>query len=169
MKVLVAAASRHGSTEMIADCIREELESSGCRTHLADPDTVVSIAEYDAIVLGSGVYGGRWLAAARKLAQRIEPQRAGKPVWLFSSGPITETDGPGTTPADAVEWMRRLDARGHAIFAGRLERTQLGLGERLALRGIDAPSADHRSWLEIGRWARSIAATLRETAPVAVA
>lgn len=169
MKVLVTAASRHGSTEMIADCIREELESSGCRTHLADPDTVLSIAEYGAIVLGSAVYGGRWLASARKLAQRIEPQRDGKLIWLFSSGPVSDQEDPGQAPADATEWIERLHAQGHAVFAGRLDRKQLGLGERFALRELDAPSADHRSWLEIGRWARSIAASVREATPAAVA
>lgn len=159
MKVLVVAASRHGSTEMIADCIREELESSGCRTHLADPDSVRDISEYDAVVLGSAVYDGRWLTTARKLASRIEPQLDGKPVWLFSSGPVGgQQSGP---VRDAVEWTARLHARGHEVFAGRLDRTQLGVLERVAARGLHAPDGDDRSWLEIGRWARAIAAALR--------
>src|SRR5574338_1050632 len=86
MKVLVAAASRHGSTEMIADCIHEELEYGGCQADLADADSVTSIADYDAVILGSAVYSGHWLKGARKLAGRLETELRGKPVWLFSSG-----------------------------------------------------------------------------------
>ena len=161
MKVLVTAASRHGSTQMIADCIREELEAAGCRVHLADPDSVADVEEYDAVVLGSAVYAGHWLKPARKLAQRLEFDLRGKPVWLFSSGPVGEPAKPAGSPIDAIEWSGRLHAQGHEVFTGRLDREQLGFGERLVVRAVDAPNGDYRSWLVIGRWARSIATALK--------
>jgi menaquinone-dependent protoporphyrinogen oxidase len=163
MRVLVVVASRHGSTNLIADCLREELDAAGCQADLLDVEAAPGIAEYDAVVLGSAVYGGHWLKPARKFAERYEAGLRGKPVWLFSSGPVGEPARPDDPPVDAVEWLRRLGARGHEVFAGRLERAQLGWGERLRARAIDAPDGDYRSWLAIGRWARSIAAELRQT------
>jgi len=160
MKVLVAAASRHGSTELIADCIHEELEYSGCQAELADPDGVTSLADYDAVVLGSAVYAGHWLKPAKRLVTRLEGQLRGKPVWLFSSGPISGRANLSEPPADAAEISARLGAKEHRVFDGRIERDQLGFGERLRLRG--AASSDDRDWLEIGRWARSIATSLHE-------
>jgi hypothetical protein len=39
--------------------------------------------------LGSAVYLGRWLPSARWVARRFEAQLRERPVWLFSSGPVT--------------------------------------------------------------------------------
>lgn len=164
MKVLVAAASRHGSTEMIADCIREELEFGGCDADLIDPDSVASVREYDAVVLGSAVYAGHWLKPARKLADRLEPALRGKPVWLFSSGPVGGAGKAIAPSVDGGELARRLGAREHRVFPGRIEPVKLSTLERWRVRGADAED-DDRDWLEVGRWARSIAATLRADEP----
>lgn len=161
MKVVVAAASRHGSTGMIADCIHEELEYGTCQADLMDPDALTSVAEYDAVVIGSAVYDGHWLKPARKLASRLEAELRDKPVWLFSSGPVGALASGSEDPEDAVEIGRRLGARGHRVFPGRVERARLGVGERLKLRASGVENEDDRDWIEIGRWARSIAATLR--------
>lgn len=161
MKVVVAAASRHGSTEMIADCIHEELEYGGCQADLMDADSLTSVAEYDAVVLGSAVYDGHWLKSARKLASRLEAQLDGKPVWLFSSGPVGALARGAAAPSDAAEIARRLHAKDHRVFPGRVERDKLGVGERFRLRTSGGANGDDRDWIEIGRWARTIAAALR--------
>ncbi|HET7182368.1 MAG TPA: flavodoxin domain-containing protein [Candidatus Limnocylindrales bacterium] len=170
MKVIVAVASRHGSTEMIADCIHEELAYAGCQAYLLDVDAVTSLADYDAVVLGSAVYSGHWLKRAGKFASRFEAALRRMPVWLFSSGPVSAAS-PSTAPVEALEISARIGAREHRVFPGRIERDQLGLGERLRLRGFSGQSADDREWIEIGRWARSIAAALRAgtQAPAAAA
>ena len=164
MKVVVAAASRHGSTEMIADCLHEELEYAGCPAYRMDPDSLTSVADYDAVILGSAVYEGHWLKPARKLAVRLENELRGKPVWLFSSGPVGSID-PDAPPVDAVEVAGRLGAREHRVFPGRVEQDQLSFGERLGVRRLGGRSEDDRDWIEIGRWARSIAKTLLAEEP----
>lgn len=166
MKVLVAVASRHGSTRMVGDCIREELEATGVRAHLGEPQLIGSLDEYDAVVLGSAVYAGRWLAAARQFADRYESQLQGKPVWLFSSGPIGQTPKPIDPPAEAVALATRLHARDHRVFAGRLDRDVLGTGERLVIRVVGAPTGDFRKWEEVGAWARGISAALKAEVPL---
>jgi menaquinone-dependent protoporphyrinogen oxidase len=149
---------------MIADCIHEELEYGGCQADRMDPDALTSVAEYDAVVLGSAVYDGHWLKPARKLASRLEAQLRTKPVWLFSSGPVGSVAGASEASGDAVEIGRRLGARDHRVFPGRIEPAQLGFGERFRVRTSGGSEGDDRDWIEIGRWARSIAATLRAEA-----
>ena len=164
MKVLVTVASRHGSTAMMADCIREELEGLGHRAHVLAPELVTDVSSYDAVVLGSGVYGGRWLGAARKVAARLEADFRHRPIWLFSSGPVGDPAKPTQPPADALELTRRLQAEDHQVFEGRLDRTQLGVGERLIVRAVRAPSGDYRQWPAITAWARLIGDALTERA-----
>jgi menaquinone-dependent protoporphyrinogen oxidase len=45
-------------------------------------------ASFDAVVLGSAVYAGRWLDPARQYAALYADVLRARPVWLFSSGPI---------------------------------------------------------------------------------
>jgi menaquinone-dependent protoporphyrinogen oxidase len=170
MKVLVTVATRHGSTWMIGEALREELVATGLQAHLLEPELLRDISDYDAVVIGSAVYSGRWLKPARKFVQRFEAQLAGKPVWLFSSGPIGDPARPTAPPAEALDIALRVRARDHQVFEGRLERDILSVGERAVTRLMGAQSGDHRPWVAVTIWARQIAASLkRELEPALVA
>ena len=67
MRVLVVAASKHGSTAEIATALGEALARRGITTAVADAEKVADIEDHDAFVLGSAVYAGRWRKAARSL------------------------------------------------------------------------------------------------------
>src|SRR5688500_5163106 len=92
MRVLVAGASKHGSTREIAKAIAEELRAAGLDADLRDAGNVTSLAGYDAVVLGSAIYMGRWMPEAKHLVERFQPQLAALPVWLFSSGLLGADD-----------------------------------------------------------------------------
>jgi menaquinone-dependent protoporphyrinogen oxidase len=161
MKVLVAVASRHGSTSMIGDAIREELVATGVKAHLTEPELVKDISQYDAVVLGSAVYAGRWLKPARAFAKRFEAELTRKPVWLFSSGPTGEPPKPAQPAAEALELAHRLGARDHQVFEGRIEPDVLGFGERTVVRVARAETGDFRPWVAITVWARRISKALK--------
>ena len=93
MKVLVTAASAHGSTAAIARAIGNELTAQGFAVTALPPEQVRSIEEYDAIILGSAVYTGHWLKPANDFAAMFSEELAAKPVWLFSSGPVGDPAG----------------------------------------------------------------------------
>lgn len=168
MKVLVTVASRHGSTSMIGDAIREELVATGVTTHMVEPELVTDISPYDAVVLGSAVYAGRWLKPARAFAKRFEAELARKAVWLFSSGPIGEPPKPTQPAADALELADRLGARDHQVFEGRIEPAVLSVIERATVRMVGAEAGDYRPWVAITVWARRISSTLKAEAPAPV-
>jgi menaquinone-dependent protoporphyrinogen oxidase len=162
MKVLVATASRHGSTTEVAEAVAAALAEAGLAVDALDAAAVTDLGGYDAAVLGSAVYMGRWLPPARELAQRHEGELAAIPVWLFSSGPLGEPPHPEGEPAEVEELAARIAARGHAVFAGRLERADLGRRERAVVGLVKAPYGDYRAWEEIRGWAQSIAAELTD-------
>ena len=131
-------------------------------TELAPAD-VDEVGAYDAVVLGSAVYAGRWLAPATSLVARLQPQLAERPVWLFSSGPI----GDPLTPAKEVDVsgvLASTRAIEHRLFAGRLDRSELGPLERAMVRAVHASDGDFRDWREVSHWAGEIADTLKAAA-----
>jgi menaquinone-dependent protoporphyrinogen oxidase len=169
MRVLVATASRHGGTAEIGRVIGAILADRGLETDVAEPGSIGSIDAYDAVVLGSAVYAGRWLEPARSFVERFGAGLADRPAWLFSSGPIGESAEPGKDAPEGDRLAAALRARGHRVFAGRLEKGDLSLPERLVIAAVRAPAGDFRPWEEVVAWAGEIATALtaKEPAPVA--
>jgi menaquinone-dependent protoporphyrinogen oxidase len=168
MNVLVAVASRHHSTYEIGGRLARALEGAGLIVDLRRPEEVVALDDYDAVVLGSGVYAGRWLPAATQLADRLADELGERPVWLFSSGPVGDASAPAGDLSAVAGILARIDGRGHRVFAGRLEAAELKLGEKLVLKVVRAKTGDYRDWTAIDAWAREIAAELGEPAAVAL-
>jgi menaquinone-dependent protoporphyrinogen oxidase len=163
MRILVSTASRHGSTAEVATRIAGTLRSA------LPADTVDELpaaragdpSAYDAVVLGSAVYMGRWLDDARKLAERIAAQPP-RPVWLFSVGPIGDPPKPDEEPAELGDLVRATHARGHRLFAGRMDRHRLSLGEKAVAMALRVPDGDFRDWDALDAWGTQIAAELSQ-------
>ena len=166
MKVLVTAASKHGATEEIARAIAMELELEGIVADVLPPDGVDSVDDYDAVILGSGVYAGHWMGNAMNLADRESEALARRPVWLFSSGPLGDPPAPATEPVDVAKVVELTGARGHRVIAGRLDKHDLSLGERAITAVVRAPEGDYRPWDQIAAWAKEIARDLKVEAGV---
>jgi len=165
MHVLVAVASRHGSTlEMgryIADALEQADPESELRADLQAVESVTDLAAYDAVVLGSAVYAGHWLRSARDLVDRYETELQQLPLWLFSSGPVGDPPRPNEDPVEVAAISSRLAAREHRLFSGRLDPAELGLTEKALVKLVRAKEGDYRSWSEMASWATSIAVALR--------
>ena len=169
MKVLIAVASRHGSTVEVATRIERVLIEAGMTTVVATPELITNLAGYDAVILGSAVYGGRWLASAKDFVSRNLSGLIERPVWIFSSGPIGGQPANDEEALDVASARTDTRAREHRVFAGRLERSRLGLAERAIVRVVRAPDGDFRPWEEITAWAHSIAIALETPLVPAVA
>jgi menaquinone-dependent protoporphyrinogen oxidase len=164
VKILVTAASRHGATLELAGAIRGILAEAGHEVELLAPERVGIVAPYDAVVLGSAVYAGRWLPTARDLVERELDGLLERPVWLFSSGPIGEPAKPVETPAEATSIADRVHAVEHRVFEGKLDRRSLGFAEKAIVTMVGAAEGDFRPWDGVVTWARSIVATLASRA-----
>jgi menaquinone-dependent protoporphyrinogen oxidase len=161
MKVLVTAASKHGSTHEIGEAIAMQIQALGIPAEFCDLDAPMRHIDASAVVLGSPIYMGKWLPEAREFAEKHRSQLKSLPVWLFSSGPLGDGHEVPTDPPEKIdELCAEIDAREHRIFGGRLNSDALGLGEKVLTRVIGAPEGDYREWSEIHAWARDIGETL---------
>lgn len=164
-RTLVAYAGRMGGTEGIAQAIADEIRRAGIDVDLRPADQVRSLTGYDAVVLGSAVYAGRWLRPARTLLKRLvgnrhlaDPMR----VWLFQSGPLGADHATAAvpTPSRVAAWAIALGADQPTTFGGRLEpATAKGfLARRMAAGDM---AGDYRDFARITAWAAEIAARLK--------
>jgi menaquinone-dependent protoporphyrinogen oxidase len=169
MTTLVTYASKHGSTEEIAEHITATLRRSGIETDLKPVEAVREIEPYVAVALGSAIYYGFWLKEAREFVHRYEAALAARPVWLFSSGPLgVEVKDAEPPPNEFAEFQESVKPRDLRIFFGALDYSQLSFMERMVVKGVRAPEGDFRDWDAIEEWAESIAHTLQRVAPAPV-
>jgi menaquinone-dependent protoporphyrinogen oxidase len=164
--ILVAYASKHDATAEIAHFIGDVLrEREGISADVRGAETVQDLTGYDAVVLGSAVYVGKWQAEAANFLEEHEQALAQRPVWLFSSGPTGEGD-PVTLlkgwefPEALKPVAERIQPRDIALFHGHLNPAKLSLFERMVVKGVRAPVADSRDWAMIRAWAQRIAQAL---------
>jgi menaquinone-dependent protoporphyrinogen oxidase len=190
-RALVVHASRHGATAGIAERIGERLRAAEIDAVVAPAAEQPDPTDFDAYVVGSGVYMGSWLKdGIEYLEQNVEALRV-RPTWLFSSGPLPNAgsdrpavaddpyggalgpaDGPGSGGRKRIEGLAaQIGARGHKLLQGAFDPNDppKALSERLA-RMMPAvksilPAGDFREWDVIDAWADEIAAAIAE--PVA--
>ncbi|HKO34649.1 MAG TPA: flavodoxin domain-containing protein [Candidatus Limnocylindria bacterium] len=160
MNILVTVASKHGATAEIASRIAATLREDGHEVEVLAPPAVRDVTRYDAVILGSGVYAGRWIGSAKEFGEANADALRARPVWLLSSGPLGETPKPAEDPADATKMVELLHPRGHRVFAGSLSKEEMGFAERAIIGMVKAPYGDFRNWSEITAWAHEIAREL---------
>jgi len=163
-RVLVVVATKHGATRGIAEAITRELADApptGLTVVLQEAEHDPSPDGFDAVVIGSAVYAGRWRESARDWVSAHAAALRVRPVWLFSSGPIGFPPFPPDEPHDAPPLSQLIGARGHQVFPGRLDKSLLNLGERAMVTAMRAPLGDFRDWDAVRAWAAEVGAQLR--------
>ncbi|MEU1511082.1 flavodoxin domain-containing protein [Streptomyces sp. NPDC005811] len=161
--VLVTYGTTNGSTAEIAEAVADVLRKDGLSVEARPARDVVSVAPYDAVVVGGGLYAGRWHKDARRFVRRHRRTLAGRPVWLFSSGPLDPSASERDIPP--VRGVRRamtaLDARQHITFGGCLEEGAKGRVAGMILRS--GKGGDFRDFAAIETWADGIAQELNRS------
>ncbi len=166
-KVLVAYASKHGSTAGLAEAVAKALEARGLDVDLMEAGRVRSVEPYRGVVIGSAVYMARWRPEAKRLLRRHGRALAERDLWLFSSGPV------GEQPADlddpkAERWLRppkvkalgeALGAHDHVVFGGSVAEDG-GFMRRKMAQGTPPELRDLRDWDEVRAWAGRVADVL---------
>ena len=162
MRVLVSAASRYGATAGIAEAIGRKLEDESLDVDVVPVEEVVDLDAYDSVVLGSGVYAGRWLKPAREFVDEHASELASKQTWLFSSGPIGDPPKPeGEDAVKVADLVTKTGAHEHRLFAGKLDKSGMAFADRAIVAAVRSPEGDFRDWEEITEWANGIAEALK--------
>jgi menaquinone-dependent protoporphyrinogen oxidase len=173
-RVLVAYATRHGSTRGIAERVAARLRGAGLEAAARPASEVRNASAYDAFVVGGAAYMFRWLGDATSFVERNRATLAARPTWLFSSGPIGTdlVDKQGgdvleaTVPREFPRLREMIRPRGERVFFGAIDPAAkpIGIVERLTSLMPAArdslPKGDFRDWPAIDAWADEIAAAL---------
>lgn len=119
-RILVAYATKRNGTAEIAERIAEELRSRGHEVDSCAARRARLQTGYDAAVVGSCLYAGRWRREAVKLVAGLA--RTDIPVWLFHSGPLGDEEAvqPQPLPKTVERHRDRIDLRDATTFGGRL-------------------------------------------------
>jgi menaquinone-dependent protoporphyrinogen oxidase len=187
MKVLVAYASKAGSTKGIAEFIGEKLRERGVPADVYDVNYVQGPEGYDAFIVGSAVYMFHWIREAKQFVLKNRATLSARPTWLFSSGPVglqkTNPKGQDLTdvsvsgPKEIAELIEAAKPRDHRVFFGVLDSNKLGGAMGLTYRFMrrsksvreSMPDGDYRDWKDIETWANGIADALSAYGTIAPA
>jgi menaquinone-dependent protoporphyrinogen oxidase len=161
MKLLVTYASKYGSTAEIAEVVGKELRKRSYQVEVKPVDGVGSLQGYGGFVVGSALYAGSWIEPAAEFLRSNQELLAGRPVWLFSSGPTGEGDpneilGGWTFPEDLATVREAIKPKDVILFHGHIDPDKLNVGEKLIIKSVNATVGDFRDWLVIRSWARRI-------------
>jgi menaquinone-dependent protoporphyrinogen oxidase len=163
MNVLVAYASKRGSTAEIAETVAATLRREGLGVCLEPVEDVRSLERFDAVVLGSAVYMKRWRGDARHFLKKHRKALRQMPFWVFSSGPVGDPandDPEWMEPPKLAEKVGDLGGRDHVVFGGRVPTEPKGFMEKAMVEGVLREYRDRRDWDEIRTWAKQIASQL---------
>ena len=161
MHILVTAASKHGATDEVADAIARRIEASGITVDRLAPADVTSVADYDAVVVGSAVYILQWMPEAHDFMERFKDELPAGRVWAFSVGmngvpKHSRQDGSRVGPL-----LTHVKCRDLHTSAGRYKPSLLSLRERSVARLAGVVEGDFRDWEAVDQWADEIVEALK--------
>lgn len=164
MKVLVAHSSKRGGTAGIAEAIADEFDRRGLEVECVDVGAVDNLGDYDAVVLGSGVYAKRWRREAKRFLRVHRKRLRSMPFWIFSSGPVgdpAKDDPKWSEPPRVIARAEKLGVREHVVFGGCVPAEPHGFVEKAMVENTPPEYRDRRDWDQIRAWAAKIAAELQ--------
>ncbi|MCT8336727.1 flavodoxin [Methanoculleus sp. Afa-1] len=158
-RILVAYATRYGSTAEVAEAIGEELRRSGADVDVMPVSEVRDLSPYRAAVIGSPIYMGKWLPEPQVFIEKNQNHLRTIPVAYFAVG-LTVTDR-------SPEILRKAEASMDAvrmlvnpvevgIFPGRLESGGLSFTDRTIIKMIRAKTGDFRDVQVVRAWAQAV-------------
>jgi menaquinone-dependent protoporphyrinogen oxidase len=163
-RVLVAYATRAGSTAEVAQAVAQRLCAAGFDAEVRPVEDVKSLDGFDAVVLGSAIRYSAWLPEVLKFAASQRIALNALPLAIFTLHMQALDDNPAAreTRAKYTQPLRALlTPRDEAFFAGKVDPATLSFFERLAVRMVKSPVGDKRDWGRIRDWADGLAQRLR--------
>jgi len=157
-RILVAYASKKGSTTEIAQAIAKELLAAGHTTDAVEIAKGASPAGYDAVVIGGPLYVGK-IEGMGKFVKRHSAELARVPVAGFVVCLAASAKDP-----EGMAWPEKalhaaldpLRPVAEMVFAGRLDPSKLSWLQKWMTEKAKSPVGDFRDWTAIAAWAREL-------------
>ncbi|WFN35855.1 flavodoxin domain-containing protein [Methanomicrobium antiquum] len=158
-KVLVAYATRYGSTKDIADKIAQILTEDG---YDADSKNILDITqtdEYGAVIAGSAIQMGKWLPEAKDFMQTFKSHLNRVPLFVFSCGiTLNKPDENVIRKAyfSTDEIKQYVSPKETGLFAGKLDTSLLSDSDKDLVVLAKPECGDFRDYDEVKKWVLKI-------------
>jgi len=159
-RILVAYASRKGSTAGIAQAIGKELTLEGYTADVSEMKSVTSLAGYKAVVIGVPVYTGKVTGDVAAFVSTNKDELSRVPVAGFVTGiaPVFPKTGDVKGFTDQlVTALSPVRPVAVTMFAGTLDAGKMNFVERSLTTLMKVPTGDFRDWDAIAAWAKTLA------------
>jgi menaquinone-dependent protoporphyrinogen oxidase len=158
-RILVAYASRKGSTAGIARAVGKELVSAGHTVDVVELGKISTLAGYDAVVAGVPVYMGKVEKDISKFVVQHHDWLAKIPVAAFAVGiaPIApRIESVEKVQEDLRKALSPIIPVAATVFAGKLDPDKMSFIERMMTSLMKVKTGDFRDWNAIAAWAREL-------------
>lgn len=174
IKVLVAYASKYGSTQEVAEKIAATLRENDLLVDLKPIREVKPLEEYTAIVLGAPLYMLHWHKEARGFLSKHREDLTKRQVAVFALGPLHDEEKEWKEIRAQLDkelakfpWLAPIAIE---IFGGKFDPEKLRFPDNI-IASLPAsplhkmPASDVRNWTVIRAWASNLATQLQLALP----
>lgn len=163
-KVLIAYASKCGSTGEVAEAVGKILAQSGAVVDVKRVQEIKDARGYDAVVIGSAARMGKLLPEAVKFAQKQQAVLAGLPTAYFAVCSTMNTDTPANRQTVSGYIQPLVEARKPiadlGMFGGKVDYSKMEWIFRMMFsgnKGGEMAEGDWRDWNAINAWVVDVA------------
>jgi menaquinone-dependent protoporphyrinogen oxidase len=159
-KVLVAYATRAGSTASVAERVAAVLNQSGFSAEAVNAKQAGDVGSYDAVVVGSAIRAGKLMPEVLKFIDRNKAALESKPLAAFIVC-LAMKDGDEKGRATAGPYLdplrQRVKPLSEGLFAGAYDPAKVNFVMRTVMdKMVKAPPGDFRKWDQVEAWAASL-------------
>ena len=157
--VLIAYATKCGSTVEVAQAIGDAIASQGIEVMICPIYDVADISECDAVILGSAIRMGQWLPDAVNFAKIHQTKLNTLPTAIFTVHILNTESNPESQKerqAYIAPVREILSPKSEGFFVGKIDSKELNFFERLLFKAVKSPDSDLRDWNAIRTWAGNL-------------
>jgi menaquinone-dependent protoporphyrinogen oxidase len=159
--ILVAYATRYGSTQEVAEAVAATLRERGLAVDIQPMRNVRTLDQYRAIVLGAPLYLFHWHTDALHFLARHREALMQRPVAIFALGPFhaeeKEFQGAREQLDKELAKFPWLTPQAITIFGGKFDPQKLTFPYNLLPALKNMPESSVRDWTAIRTWANELA------------
>ena len=162
--ILVAYASRYGSTREVAEAVADTLREQGAAVDVAPAKDATVFAGHGGVVLATPFYIGSMLKDAAHFLERNRAALEHLPVAVLTCGPISAEEDMTAAHQQLDEALAKLDwlhPVAAEIFVGKYDPHHLRMTDKVIaalpaspLHGVE--THDDRDWAAIRAWAATL-------------
>ena len=158
--VLVAYATRYGSTQEVAEAVAATLRERGLEVDFQPMRDVRNLDQYRALVLGAPLYMFHWHKDALQFLAQHRSALTARPVAIFALGPFHADEKEFQVVREQLDkelarfpWFTPAAIE---IFGGKFDPEKLTFPHNLVPALKNMPASDIRDWTAIRAWASDL-------------